>query len=550
MAHAWQQGRRRPLHAEGALLCLVLALANAIKVDARPRPSGSSVLRGEVFSAEPRYWKGPEPITLCEEKYWNATLDHFAWDPPDGSATYSQRYFLCPSFWKASHDGEKGPIFVYLGNEADVTLYLNATGLMWEHAQDYGALLVFVEHRYYGNSVPSGGEGKKAKQYLTTEQALADYAEFISGLKCQLNATNSPVVGFGGSYGGMLAAWMRMKYPHVVDGVIAASAPIWSFLGEEPAYDTGAYYKIVTYAASPAAGCAESCVPNVRRAWDTMLEMFKTDEGRAAVKEAMGICDAVPMKGNAWNLINWAATPFSLFAEGSYPFPCNYLTNGGGSLPAYPMRVACNTFLSEPMNGTDLLAGIASAASLLYNSTGNLDCFDFLAGVNNASSVVDHLWNWQYCTEMFQPFGMDGVNDMFWDAPYNESETIKWCVNDIGALPRPLWATTEWGGRKIHTTSNIVFSNGEYDPWRGGGVTNHESDSVTVFTIAEAGHHVDLMFSRPEDTDAIKAARAIELTSISKWIAEARQSRRTPQGQQGHHRVAPEHSASMKDWEL
>lgn len=82
-----------------------------------------------------------------------------------------------------------------------------------------------------------------------------------------------------------------------------------------------------------------------------------TCAGRAAVKEAMGICDAVPMKGHAWDLINWAATPFSLFAEGSYPFPCNYLTNGGGSLPAYPMRVACNTFLSQPMNGTDLLAG-------------------------------------------------------------------------------------------------------------------------------------------------------------------------------------------------
>ena len=34
--------------------------------------------------------------------------------------------------------------------------------------------------------------------------------------------------------GGMLASWMRLKYPHILDGAIAGSAPIWSYLGEHP----------------------------------------------------------------------------------------------------------------------------------------------------------------------------------------------------------------------------------------------------------------------------------------------------------------------------
>lgn len=55
--------------------------------------------------------------------------------------------------------------------------------------------------------------------YLTSEQALADYAELISYIKSTTpGASNSPVIVFGGSYGGMLAAWMRIKYPHIIKG--------------------------------------------------------------------------------------------------------------------------------------------------------------------------------------------------------------------------------------------------------------------------------------------------------------------------------------------
>lgn len=55
--------------------------------------------------------------------------------------------------------------------------------------------------------------------YLTSEQALADYAVLIKHIKTTTpGAGSSKVIAFGGSYGGMLAAWFRMKYPNVVQG--------------------------------------------------------------------------------------------------------------------------------------------------------------------------------------------------------------------------------------------------------------------------------------------------------------------------------------------
>ena len=71
--------------------------------------------------------------------------------------------------------------------------------------------------------------------------------------------------------------------------------------------------------------------------------------------------------------------------------------------------------------------------------------------------------------------------------------------------------------------SNIVFSNGELDPWRGGGVTKNLSESLPSIVIEDSGHHIDLYFSSPNDTAAIKNARQFELSQIRGWIQQKRE---------------------------
>ena len=82
----------------------------------------------------------------CSENYTEQRLDHFS---SSTAETYKQRYFTYGNYFKRG-----GPIFFYTGNEADVGLYVNATGLIWENAEEFGAYIVFAEHRYYGKSMP------------------------------------------------------------------------------------------------------------------------------------------------------------------------------------------------------------------------------------------------------------------------------------------------------------------------------------------------------------------------------------------------------------
>ena len=127
---------------------------------------------------------------------------------------------------------------------------------MFTWAKEFRALVVFAEHRYYGESLPYGDasfyvrtkrdtifeylmyrsllqrsnerekalirvipklpQGSERRGYLSTEQALADYAAILSHLKANhTGAAKSEIVVWGAGYSGMLAVWMRVKYPHL-----------------------------------------------------------------------------------------------------------------------------------------------------------------------------------------------------------------------------------------------------------------------------------------------------------------------------------------------
>jgi len=155
--------------------------------------------------------------------FFEQKIDHFSFAL---NKTFKQRYHIRDQFWKSG-----GPIIYYIGSES--SLDSPRAGFTLEVAELFDGLLVDVEHRFYGESQPFEPLGPQTQRnihqygYLTSWQALADHANLINHIKSSNpGAEKSAVIVFGGSYGGMLSAWMRVKYPHLVDGAISSSAPL------------------------------------------------------------------------------------------------------------------------------------------------------------------------------------------------------------------------------------------------------------------------------------------------------------------------------------
>ena len=451
----------------------------------------------------------------CRMRWFQNHVDHFSYATgAAGDASFKQRVFVCDEFYEY---GSAAPVFFYTGNEADVTLYIESNGFMWTLGKEMNALLIFAEHRYYGKSGPDVNINDSSQlQFLTAEQALADYATIIATLRDEHHAMSAknpmPVIAFGGSYGGMLASWLRIKYPSAVDGAIAASAPILQFPGLGVPWD--AYNAIVTKDAQP----YPHCVENVKRAWPRIYQLAQSKEGMREISESMRLCDAVTSVDDVWTLVFWIQSAWSFLAMGDYPYPSSYMTNGLSVLPAWPMKEACNHLAST--DDAHLLPGLAAAAAVFYNHT-NSQCNDWNANVNKETQRDGFLWNWQYCTEMFMPMGTDGVNDMFWNEPWNASDSAEGCYQTFGIHPRQQWTRINFGGRDLSAASNIVFSNGDLDPWHPGGVLESPNDSILAILIPNAAHHLDLFWPNANDTDAVLDARRRERREIERWIAEA-----------------------------
>jgi lysosomal Pro-X carboxypeptidase len=447
--------------------------------------------------------------------YYSPFVDNFNFNGNTSQQTFSAKWLMNDTFWT----GPPSPIFFYTGNEGEIELFLDNAGFMFELATEMNALVVAAEHRYFGVSMPFGNESYTDENiaFLSIEQALADYAFFITDLQANLSASTSPVISFGGSYGGMLSAWFRYKYPSVTQGAIAASAPILQTPG---LMDPGAYNKVIT---DDFRGANPESVTGIYNTWNAMLSLGQTQAGRDQIQSLMNLCNPLNSIDDVWETIYYWSSAIGYMAMADYPYEADFL----GPMPAFPVTVAANVWTNGNASDAVLIRTMAdSIGQVFFNYTGQAgQCFNTTSA--DPPGVEGNGWGIICCKEVAQPIGSYGLpNDFFWDAPFDLNGFISGCQGQFNGLtPRPYWISMQFGGAEF-PGSNVVFSNGQLDPWKSGGILTNSTKTPSVIALMhDSAHHADLRSSNVNDTAAMIQVRNIERASIKRWVSEFYEAR-------------------------
>ncbi|CAL5183538.1 unnamed protein product [Lathyrus oleraceus] len=440
--------------------------------------------------------------------FYKQTLDHFNYKP-ESYNTFDQRYLINFKYWGGAN--YSAPIFVYLGAEDAIDPSPYSVGFMIDNAPTFKALLVYIEHRYYGKSIPFGSREEAYKNastlgYLNSAQALADYADVIIHIKKTLQAQNSPIVVIGGSYGGMLASWFRLKYPHLTIGALASSAPI---LSTDDIVHPNAYMDVVSRDFKEV---SDTCYETILNSWSEIDRVTSETNGLSILSKKFNTCS--PLNNSS---------ELSHYLENMYVFAAQY-----NHPSSSPVTTICNG-IDKASFGNDVLDKIYSGiVAFIGNDTCQINDPTSISETPISETDIETEtrmgWGWQICSELVVRHGI-GNDTMFRPSPFDLEKYISNCKEEYDVSPRSHWISTYYGGHNLKTIlqrfgSNIIFSNGLQDPLSSGGILHDLSKSIVAIYTKKGSHCLDIQSSSPSDPVWLIKQRKQEVKIIKRWIAQ------------------------------
>ena len=169
----------------------------------------------------------------------------------DGTETFLQQYTVIYDFFQ-----QGGPILFYQSPESPLSCLEDFA--IYEYPVELGALIVGIEHRFFGLSVP--GNLSYADQIewplsslgsLTLKNVMMDSVELLQHVESTVpRAKDSKVFAFGGSYAGTLVALERIHHPEMVFGAFPSSGAFGGLVSDSKdplIYAMGDYVCVLSF---------------------------------------------------------------------------------------------------------------------------------------------------------------------------------------------------------------------------------------------------------------------------------------------------------------
>lgn len=413
-----------------------------------------------------------------EVGFYDQKLDH---TKANSKKTFKQRFFVDSRYAKNS----ESPVFYIICGEwncAGTGSYSFVEGL----AKKLNAHLVALEHRYYGESLPTTNLKAPNLKHLNLQAAIDDLATFQRHMMSTRGMTG-PWVAFGGSYAGTLAAFYREKHPELVVGALASSAPVY-MKNEFFEYDAHVA-KVIN---------KSSCGENVRAAVKLIEEKMETPEGAKEVKALFQASNIVNDGDFLYVVADMLAAAVQYGRDASF---CNALASSSDLIKGYakgglsvlsamrttPFEISLAVAEREVVTADD------NMRQWMWQSCREFGWFQVANGTGNdtsRSSKIDLEYHDLVCRRLYQvPMGLDGALNNEWFYPLFDAETSK-----------------------------IIFTNGSNDPWLTLSVTDGGAQTNTgfdLFMMEGSAHCNDLNISK---IPSVLAAQSRMETIIGNWI--------------------------------
>uniref|UniRef100_A0A8C7YKA8 Thymus-specific serine protease n=1 Tax=Oryzias sinensis TaxID=183150 RepID=A0A8C7YKA8_9TELE len=385
-----------------------------------------------------------------------------------------------------------------------------------EMAQQHGALLLAVEHRFYGDSINPDGLKTESLADLSSQQALADLATFHGYICRSFNlSSRNPWISFGGSYSGALSAWFRGKFPSLVYAAVASSAPVKAKL------DFSEYNHVVGLSLkSVAVGGSEKCWARVQQAFAAVEAELLTGN----LSQVAGDFNCCQIPKNLDDQIELMQNLADLFM-GTVQY------NEEGVLLSIKELCDLMTNVSGEDKDMDAYSRLIKLTQVYRSSTED-KCLDvsheetikhLMDTSVHSSRRAERQWTYQTCTE-FGFYQTCEDSTCPFSGLINLQAQTKLCTAVFGisqhSLPSNIAFTNSYYGGDEPHTHRVLYINGGIDPWKELSVVQGGEEVQSVF-IEDAAHCADMSSRRVAKRDSLRRARQEIEKQVSDWLRTA-----------------------------